>query len=79
MTSIKVFLTKSSEAAYAIAHGYGCDMQKNVNGIKSVQCGPADGKEIVPAIYHNKGYFYCAAAYENSDGSEAPKYELIIC
>lgn len=76
MSSYKIFLTKSSQAAYAIAHGFGCDMAQSVNGVKGVQCGSADGKDLIPAIYHNKGYFYCAAEFEESD---TPKYELIVC
>lgn len=79
MTSYKVFITKSSEAAYAIAHGYGCDMSSKMNGVFGVSCGAADGKEIIPGIYHGKGYFYCAAELENMDDSESQKYELIIC
>jgi len=79
MSSYTIFITKSSQAAYAIAHGFGCDMSRNDNGIKSVQCGAVDNKDIIPAIYHNKGYFYCAAECENLDASKAAKYELIVC
>lgn len=73
--SYKVFLTKSSEAAYAIAHGYNC----NTNGTNGIQSGCADEKGVIPAIYHNKGYFYCAVEHENIDGSEVERYELIVC
>jgi hypothetical protein len=76
--SIKIYLTKSSEVAHVIARGYGCDLQNKVNGIERVQHGAADGKEIIPVIYHNKGYFYCAVEYEGLNDSQNQKYELII-
>lgn len=78
MSSYKVFLSKSNEAVYAIAHGFGCDMTGKVNSVKSVKCGMADDKELIPAMYHGKGYFYAAAEFE-TEKDKAPKYELIMC
>jgi hypothetical protein len=77
-----VYLTKSQQAAYAIAHGYGCDMFSDKNGVKAVKCGEADGedgKRLIPSMYHGKGYFYAAAAVENSDGTDEKRHQVIIC
>lgn len=76
MASYKVFLTKSAEVAGIIARAYSADMQDNLNCIESIQYGCADGKEIVPAIYHERGYYYCAVELKNMDDQ---KYKLIIC
>lgn len=75
MNSYKVYLTKSPEVVYTLARGFGCDMSSKANGVIGVKCGSADGKDIVPAIYHGKEYFYCAVEFENEG---APEYKLVI-
>ena len=80
MTSYKVFLSKSADAAEAIAHGFSCDMENS--GIKSVQYGCTDcdaAKKLIPEIYQVKEYFYCAVKFEETEHFNSVKYELIIC
>ena len=77
-----VFLTKSQQAAYAIAHGYGSDMSNEVNGVKAVKCGKideGDGKRLIPSMYHGKNYFYAAAAIENDEDTDEKRHQIIIC
>jgi len=77
--SWEIYLTTSSEAAALIAHGFTCDLGKEVNGVVSVCNGAADGKDIIPAIYYGKGYFYAAAEVLNHDGKNETRHKIIVC
>lgn len=79
LSSHKIFLSKSHEATMAISRGvdYGSGVQEA--RVKGVSCGQVlEDVEFIPAIYHNKGYFYCAIQYI-TDETQAATYELIIC
>lgn len=68
---IKVFLTKSNEVAQLIAKAYRPGDDKDV---KTVSAGFAKDHDIIPEIYHHKGYYYCAVQFESND----EQYELVI-
>lgn len=73
----RVYLTKSEQAAFEMAHGFGCDMDARVNGVTAVKCGKVDegdGRLLVPALYHGKGYYYAAKEHEDSGA-----VEIILC
>lgn len=71
MTSRKVFLTHSREAArlLAEAHNVGKD------GVTQLGCGCANNMDFIPSIYHDRDYFYCLVETE----SDRESYDLIIC
>ena len=75
MKSYKIYLTKSSEVARRIAKTFqvGDDIQRASTG--KVQ----RDTELVPAVYHGKGYFYCAVTLAENGEHDAPAYELTIC
>lgn len=66
----KIFITKSHEAALTLSHAF-----KVGNGINILSWGAVNGNKLIPAIYHNNDYFYCAVEYRD----DIPGYELIIC
>jgi hypothetical protein len=75
----RVYLTKSERAAFALAHGFGCDMEARVNGVTAVKCGKADERDgllLVPPLYHGKGYYYAAKEDIHTDNSAI---EIIVC
>lgn len=72
MTSYKIFLTKSHEAAVILRDGLAA---KKDNPKLCTGWGCTDGADFIPATYKDHGYFYAAAWYE----SDAPTYELVIC
>ena len=74
----KVYLTKSSEVAYALAHGFGIDLTEKVNGVHHVSVGPADDKDVIPGIYYGKGYFYCAVDQDAQNEVDDNNYKLIV-
>lgn len=78
MPSYKIFLTKSAEAARAIAKGFSMNISGRIDGVKSVSYGYVEGCEAIPKMYHDKKYFYCTVELENLDGTAA-KCEIIIC
>ncbi|MDR1061783.1 MAG: hypothetical protein LBL83_11380 [Clostridiales bacterium] len=81
-TSWTVYITKSRQAAYAIAHGLGCDWHGGANGVKGVKCGEADGEDgrrLVPARYLGRGWFYAAAEIADSDSAGARRHSIIVC
>lgn len=84
MANFKVFLTKSPEAAKAIARGFTADWDNNeicieqdIIKICSVSHGDTIEQDIIPVMYQGKEYFYCAMEYIGE--SQMQKYELIIC
>jgi len=80
MSSYKIYLTKSSEVAGRIAKSFGGE--NRTADIGTIGHGHADGKELIPATYYGKGYFYCIVELkppgENGE-NYAPTYELTIC
>jgi len=75
----RVYLTKSERAAYEMSHGFGCDMEDRVNGVTAVKCGrvdEGDGRLLVSALYHGKGYYYAAKEHDDTDNGAI---EIIIC
>jgi len=76
MSSYKIYLTKSSEVAGLIARARGGELK--TEDVISIGHGAILNDERIPAIYHNKGYFYCAVELKNS-GNDNMTYELIIC
>ena len=82
MKSYKIYLTESPEAAAHMADSFTSGERKMAD-IDSVTHGKVDaGNELIPAIYHDQGFFYCAVELSecNEDGKQyAPEYELIFC
>lgn len=79
MFSYKVFLTKSSEAAHAISRGTDFGSGANEARINSANVGMVnEDSDFIPAIYHNKGYFYCAIEYITEE-TKPSTYNLVIC
>lgn len=72
MTSYKIFLTKSHEAAVILRVGLAAEKD---NPKLCTGWGPADGADFIPATYKGYGYFYAAAWFE----SDTPTFELVIC
>lgn len=72
MTSYKIFLTKSREAAALLASGLAA--QKD-NPNLCVGWGCAASADFVPTIYKGNDYFYAAAWCD----SDVPTYKLVIC
>ena len=78
MLSYKIYLTKSHEAAVRIANSFSGNMR--ASDIKSVTYGKVDeDTDLVPAVYHGKGYLYCAVTLGENGENDAPVYELTIC
>lgn len=77
MESYKIYLTKSSEVSHRVAKSYIGD--SGITDIKCVSQGAAKGDNRIPAIYHNKGYFYCIVELIENGENDAPTYDLIIC
>ena len=78
MQSYKIYLTKSSEVAARISQSFHCGGSMPED-IKCISQGLCTGSELIPAIYHNKGYFYCVAELKEHGGHNTPTYELTVC
>ena len=79
MSSYKIYLTKSHEVAARISRSF-CSDGSMQEGIRSVNHGKVQGgNELIPAIYHNKGYSCCVVELEENGEHDAPTYELTIC
>ena len=79
LSSYKIFLSKSREAALAISRGADFGSGDEEARVKGVSCGRVtEDTDFVPAIYHKMGYFYCAIQYV-TDENQAATYELIVC
>lgn len=77
MSSYKIYLTKSSEVARLIAHARSGELKtKDVIGISN---GAVNNDVRIPAIYHDKGYFFCAVELKSGENWDSLTYELIIC
>jgi hypothetical protein len=79
MESVEVYLTKSGTVANLIYCG--CNRDIGTGGVERVTCGridSEDGKQLVPAVFHGKGYFFCAVFTEHTDGTKAQRYEIIV-
>lgn len=76
MSSYKIYLTKSSEVASLIARARSGDLK--TEDVISISHGSVNTDEKIPAIYHDKGYFYCIVELENNS-RHSMTYELIIC
>jgi hypothetical protein len=77
MSSYKIYLTKSSEVAHLLAHARNSDLKKE--DVIGISAGAVNQDVRIPAIYHDKGYFYCAVEMKSGDCWDTPTYELIIC
>ena len=73
-SSYKIFITKSHEAAILISNGLSAEASRN--GFIPTGFGAVNQDCRIPALYHDKGYFYAYAEYPGNDN---PKYELTIC
>ena len=74
MESYEIYLTKSAVAADLINVGLRNEAEKKKYTSTSFGFVTQD-RTMIPAVYHNEGYYYAMAEYE----SDIPKYELIIC
>ncbi|MCL2563057.1 MAG: hypothetical protein FWE08_03365 [Oscillospiraceae bacterium] len=75
MKSYKVYLTKSSEVASRIKSSF------QIGGeIQSLSSGKVnENTDLVPTVYHDKGFYYCTVTLNENGEHDAPTYELIIC
>ncbi|MCF8017863.1 MAG: hypothetical protein K9L62_00560 [Vallitaleaceae bacterium] len=76
MSSYKIYLTKSSEVAGLIARARGGELK--TDDVISISHGHVNTNEKIPAIYHEKDYFYCIVEL-NNNSRDRMTYELIIC
>jgi len=76
MPSYKIYLTKSSEVASRLVKTFDI----STGDIASVGSGKVnEGNEHVPAVYHEKGFFYCKVELKPNGEHDTPTYELTIC
>ncbi len=72
MKKYKVYLSKAHEVVDLLAKAH----QVNHDNVIEISRGPVEmHKDVIPAIYHNRGLYYCAVARE-SEGAES--YEIIF-
>lgn len=73
MTGYKIYLTRSSEVATLIAEASRKEM---VGGqAASIGHGVLHSSNVIPKIYQEMGYYYCAVEYRDLD---VPVYEIIF-
>ena len=78
MPSYKIFLTKSSEVARRIQASFSGDFATE-DITRTSQGKVNEDSELIPAIYHNKGFFYCTVELAPFGENDTPTYELTIC
>ncbi len=79
MFSYEIFLTKSCEAARAIARGFDAGSGAREARINSVSSGMvSEDTDFIPAIYQKQGFFYCAIEFTEKD-TKPRTYNLTIC
>lgn len=76
MTSYKIYLTKSFEVAGRIAKTFTVGAE---SGIKRVCHGKLSQDNRIPAVYNDKGYFYCVVELNEYGENDSPEYSLTIC
>lgn len=81
MRSYKIYLTKSFDAARVIGEGLKKEEPWTLDDGKMylVYIGEADGKSLIPEIYHGWGYYYACIEYRNGPDESEPRYEIVIC
>lgn len=77
MSSYKIYLTKSSEVARLLARVHSGDLK--TEDVVEVSTGAVDHDARIPAIYHDKKYFFCAVELKSGNYLDDSAYELIIC
>ena len=77
MSSYKIYLTKSSEVARLLAQVRSGDLK--TEDVVEVSTGAVNHDARIPAIYHDKGYYFCAVELKSGNFPDDLNYELIIC
>lgn len=81
ISSYKIYLTESHDAAELIAGGLRDATPWTKNGGKtlSIGVGPVNEDKRIPAIYQGQGFFYALIEYRNGEDFDRPEYEVILC
>jgi hypothetical protein len=74
-SSYTFYLTRSVDAAHLLSLGMAA-RRKEGDGIISTGSGPVNQDCRIPAIYHDRGFYYAYTEYEAGD---IPEYKIICC
>lgn len=73
MIGYKIYLTKSCEVAHLLSAAKREDV--GTGKLAATSSGSVEKDCRIPALYHDKGYYFCILEYRGLDNS---KYEIIF-